>query len=882
MNAASPASSSLQTFSLNGKWKFKSFVPGQGMEKKVCAKDFPLNNWLDGNVPGSVQGSLCALGKLPDPFFNQNAMQYRFIEDLEWWYARDFDAPESILKRELFLNFDGVDTLSSIYLNGVELGKTRNMLTPYEFKAGHLIHAGRNRLAIRLDPIVKAARKKDTRGVIDLMNKYIKRKDDPALNWFAASYIRKANFAFGGDMSQRFLTVGIWRPVRLITRQTARILHPQIVTRLENNHQKANIILSFEIEKFARENTVLKLRLKITHGNNDIASSTLSLSAKKNKLTGKTSFAIQAPRLWWPNGMGEQNLYDLTMELFDANNRLIDVRNERFGLREVRLIQEKDPSDGGTTFTFAVNGAKVFAKGANWTPVDTLMDPVPKERYAKLVAMAKEANFNMFRINGFGIYEDDEFYAACDEAGIMIWHDFMFSDCMYPDDQKEFLEECRREGETIVRRLRNHPSIVLWCGNNEIDEIYYCSAFKHKAWKIWGEKIFHKVLPQVCKKLDSTRPYWPSSAWSAPGKFPLWDKMGDSHFYPTSGAGFQPTRHPYGRRIIRPISLENTSYRLYAKGRAKFYSEFGLAAVPSLENLEKTGDNLWPLKNNPFWEYHVAVSWPRPVEKFLKITNLLNGEFGKSRGLGDFIVLSQISQAATLKFAIEHFRSRKYSCSGALFWQYNDSWPTLSCSVVDYYLDKKIAWYWVKKAFAPLLLAFIETEKNHVDVMVVNDLPSSVAASVSLLKTNFQGITTMKEQKDVIIPANSKLKIRELELSRIKPGRKSEFLWAKLLVNGKLAAENRRFFALERDIPFPTCRLTAKIESISPKKHRLTVGTDVYARMVRIDMVKTKGTLSDNYFDLAPAEKREILIDVETSASFNPNSIAVSSLNSHP
>ncbi len=859
-------------FPLNGEWRFNSFNRGDGEKLKLHSENFSLDNWFQGNVPGSVQGDLLSLGDLPDPFFNQNAYQYRFIEEKEWWYAKEFTLPKNFQDKELFLKFEGIDTVSYIYLNGKRIAKTKNMFTPYEFKVADFLTPGKNRLLVKLEPVIKVGKEKDKRGFI---------KDD----WHTSAYIRKANFAYGGDMSQRLITVGIWRSVKIIGYDKARILNAQVITSLKNKNKKATISLSVEIEKFSSEELPLVLEIKVTQKNNHIINKKVPLILKGKKKVKKISFDIPDPKLWWPNGTGEQNLYNLSIELIDKRNCSIDIYEDRFGIRDVKLLQEEDKKEGGKTFTFVINGVKIFAKGANWVPADNLMYPIPKERYRNLIRLAKEANFNMFRINGFGIYEDEEFYRACDEMGIMIWHDFMFSDCMYPDDDEDFLKECRREGEIVVKSLRNHPCIALWCGNNEVDEIYYISGHSREEWKFWGEKIFHEILPEVCKRLDPTRPYWPSSAWSAPGKFPLWKEMGDYHFYPVSSsgsrssAGFRPTQHPYGKRILLPLSLENTSYRRYAKEKAKFYSEFGLASLPSIGSLKKTTDgNLWPIENNPFWEYHIAPSWPKPVKRFIEITNLLNSEFGESKDINDFILYSQISQAATLKFAAEHFRAREFSCSGALFWQYNDCWPTLTCSMIDYYLDKKIAYYWAKKAFAPLLITFIE-RGDYLEIWVVNDFLSEPKGAFILSKMDFFGEVSLNEEREIKIPSNSSVKIKEIKLSGLKVDKRSEFLWARLKVKEKTVAENRHFFSLQRDLSFPKCNLRKKVERKGKGRYEVFISSDTYALLVRIETGGIECELSDNFFDLAPRESKKIIATLKDEIEVF-NSLKIGALNS--
>ncbi|MBN1445534.1 MAG: glycoside hydrolase family 2 protein [Candidatus Omnitrophica bacterium] len=838
-----------ETISLDGKWRLVSFEPGEGKKAGAHKPGYPVDKWLGCSVPGSAQGALLSAGKIPSPFVGIKAEdKYRFIEEKEWWFAREFKVNKKLTDKTVFLKFHGIDTVSAIYLNGKKTGETCNMFIPYEFRINDFLRNGKNVLAVRLDPVGMAARRKDKKNIIE--TNY----------WLTASFIRKANFAYGKDMSYRMITAGIWRPVEIAGYGSARISNVHIVTNPYDKYRKAKVSVCTGIENFSSRKIPVSLRIRIV--------------SKKGELPGKDSFKLQGtlterkvsfdipnPELWWPNGTGEQNLYTAAVELLDAQGNTLDMHEERFGIREIKLIQDKDRKEGGETFIFAVNGKQVFAKGVNWVPADTLMYPIPAKRYRDLITAAKEANFNMFRINGFGIYEDEEFYRACDEAGIMIWQDFMFSDCMYNDKDKEFLDECQREGETVVKMLRNHPCIALWCGNNEVDEMYYTGASKDWRWQeAWGEKIFHRILPEICRKFDPSRPYWPSSAWSAPGKYPLWNKMGDYHFYPVSCGGFRPVKHPHGRAVRLPLSLENTSYRLYAKEKAKFYSEFGIGSIPCMETVKKSSGKmpLWPM-NNDFWTYYLSVGWPR---KFLEITSVLNTEFGNAKNPEEYIFYSQLGQALTFKFAMEHFRVRKPSCGGGLFWMYNDCWPTETCSIIDYYSKKKIAYYWAKKACSPLMLAFIETEKkDRLELWAVNDGLSEVEGEFLLSRRRFKGKTLSDERMRKTIPANCAMKLQSITIPRdIK--RNEEFLNAEFLVSGKTAADNRYFFSIFRDRKIPACNVTWSADRKSPGEFLINLETDVYACMVNIDTGKENYNLSDNWFDIMKGEKK--IVSVKT------------------
>jgi len=854
-------------FSLDGKWRLASFAPGEGEKAGAHKPDYPVNEWLRCSIPGSAQGALLSAGELSNPFVEKHADDYRFIEYKEWWFTREFTVDKRLLNKTVFLKFHGIDTVSTVYLNGKKVGETCNMFIPYEFRVNDFLHTGKNIMTVRLDPVTMVARRKDRRNIIE------------TLEWLVASFIRKANFTYGRDMSYRIITTGIWRPVEVAGYGEARIKNVCIVTKLHDRYRKAKIHVCTEIESFSNRKIPASLRIRIISGNGELTGGD-SFKLQDTRTERKVSFEISEPELWWPNGLGKQNMCTAVVELLDENENILDSQEERFGIREIRLMQEKDRKEGGKTFIFAVNGIQFFAKGANWVPADTLMYPIPAKRYRDLVTAAKEANFNMFRINGFGIYEDEEFYRACDEAGIMIWHDFMFSDCMYNDKDEEFLDECRREGEAAVKMLRNHPCIALWCGNNEVDEMYHTGANKDWRWQeAWGEKIFHEVLPEVCRKLDPTRPYWPSSAWSAPGKYPLWKKMGDYHFYPVSCAGFLPTKHPHGRAVRRPLSLENTSYRLYGKEKAKFYSEFGLGSIPCMETVKKSSGkmDLWPMEND-FWTYYLSVGWPRPPRRFLEISAVLNGEFGEAKNPEEYIFYSQLSQALTFKFAMEHFRARKPSCGGGLFWQYNDIWPTETCSIIDYYMKKKIAYYWAKKACSPLMVTFIEPgKKDRIDLWTVNDTLAEIEGELLLSRRNFRGKILEDERMKKTIPANCAAKLHSIVIPRdIK--RNEEFLNAEFLVNGESAADNKYFFSLFRDRKLPECSVTWGIGKTSPDEYLISLKTDVYACMVNIDTGDENCSLSDNWFDIIPGEKKNVVVRTAGKTEAEP-SVKVTVLN---
>lgn len=850
-----------EELSLDGDWSFRPFAFGEGQDLRVYERDHGLVGWFRGIVPGTVQGDLARLKHLPNSYWDRNARQYRAVEEKEWWYARDFDVPAPLLQKTVSLRFEGIDTIADIYLNGRKIGFAQNMFTPYEFEVTELLSEKGNRLAIRFDSPVRVGTQRDKRGIVALCEKKI---HPDKQGWHTCAYVRKGNYAYGGDMAQRMITVGLWRSVALVAHETARIRHCQVVTRPEET--KAVVNVTVDLERLSPDTSPLTVRLEVSDPRGGRVGEVVSLTAEQGQESVQTAVTVEHPELWWPNGVGTPSLHSLKIEVL-SNDDLLDTWEERFGIREVELLQEDDQVEEGKTFTFAVNGVKVFAKGANWVPADHHMTPVTRERYEKLLGSAKDANINMFRMNGYGVYEDDLFYELCDEYGIMLWHDFMFSDCMYPDDDPEFMAECGREAEIVVRRLRNHPCIVLWCGNNEIDEIYYLSGHKNpEVWGIWGESLFHELLPEICRRLDPGTPYWPSSAWSAPGVFPLAEELGDRHCYAWNAnvyralPGGGPYGGQYGESVQFPKTLENISYRLYARDKGKFYSECGQRGVPAVATLKELmkADQMWP-PDKEAWSYHsTQCHWgPDAFEKW----NILISEYVDIESLGtieDFVFWSQVSQAHCLKYVAELCRTREFSCSGALFWQYNECWPANTYSIVDYFLRKKAAWYWLRKAFSPLLVAFIENE-GKVELWVMNDRHEAVEARCEIACMTFSGETLAGEELTADSPGASATKIKEWELAAFEGEESERFLHAALVVQGEVVSENTFFFALHKDLAFPQCRLETEIEQTGPNEYAVSVTTDNYARLVTLELAgEPDCRLSNNFFDLPPKRQETI------------------------
>ncbi|MCS3868936.1 beta-galactosidase/beta-glucuronidase [Chryseobacterium ginsenosidimutans] len=471
-------------------WKFKN------------SKD---KNWLTATVPGTVHLDLMNNKIIPDPYKDENEKKVQWIENEDWDYQTSFTISAKELENQnIDLVFNGLDTFSEIYLNGKLLRKTDNMFRKWEIPVKQNLKIGDNLLQIKFKSSVN-------------VGKELAKKVPFTMPESPRSFVRKAQYQFGWDWGPRLVTAGIWKDVKLNFWNSAKIQNIKIE---QNSVTKQKAELNIQTEIFAQIEG--KYSISINNKKENI-------QLKKGKNTIQIPFIINNPKLWQPNGWGDPNLYDIKISLQKESNILAD-KIERIGLRTIELIQEKDAK--GKSFYFKVNGNPMYVKGTNWIPSDSFTPRITKEKYQKLIKDSKEANMNMIRVWGGGIYEDDEFYKTCDENGILVWQDFMFAGSFYPSDEK-FLNNVKEEVKNQVNRLQNHPSIALWCGNNEIDEAIvnwgYQKQFnysKEDSLQVWKDykKVFHEVIPnaidEVAAKDKST--YWPSftvNRMGSPRKF---------------------------------------------------------------------------------------------------------------------------------------------------------------------------------------------------------------------------------------------------------------------------------------------------------------------------------------------------------------------------
>ena len=801
---------------LNGVWKLYWFDFGhtEGQFKV----DYDDSTWLNTSVPGEVHETLLKYGLIEDPYFGLNNEKREWVEKVDWWYRKKFFVPLELKGMRVKLIFEGLDTFATIWLNGVKIGNSEDMFVPLIIDVTDKLRYGEwNVIAVRLGaPLYETIRRAGDFSEKNLL-------------WngnYARLYVRKAQYQYGWDWAPKLLTVGIWREVKLVAYDKA-IIADVYVRTLNITGNKATLEFNVEIESSGSYNVKIAVEGKCMESKFEHS---LETSVNEGINTVKFQVNVKDAKLWWPRGYGAQNLYDIKVKLI-INGNVEDEYRTRIGIRTVELITESDETPNGKVFYFRINGVKVFLKGANWIPADLLISRLNRERYKDILEMVVDGNHNALRVWGGGLVEYDEFYDLCDELGILLWHDFQFACGHYPEDER-FYELVKEEIKATVKRLRNHPSIILWCGNNENEMFDYYSGYG-----VTRPKLDFEIIPNVLKEVDPSRPYWPSSPWG--GAHPNDPEEGDRHNWDVYH-GLQP--------------IES-----YLEDTARFLSEFGMQAAPHIKTLKKfiPASKLWPISDHWLYHYHM----PERVLPYII-------EFGSPRDLRSYIFLSQLTQAIALKTAIEHCRRRKFACGGVLYWSLNAPWPNICWETIDYYGRPKMGYYFAKRAFSPVLVSPL-LKGNEIEVWIVNDTLRNISGSLSIKTIDLFDGTVIKEvQLTVFVDRNSSKKVSSIKLTQLNvKDPKRNVIFFEFKYDGGLA-KNYLFLVKHKDIEFHKSRLDVDVKRISYNNGDVIMDVEVkshgYSHLVFIDVAEDNIVIADdNFFELTDSESYTVRVRVK-------------------
>ncbi len=800
------------------------------------------NEWLPATVPGTVHTDLMANGKIEDPFYRLDEHDVQWVDKVDWEYKCTFQVGEEFLNRDAVqLDFKGLDTYADVTLNGTEILSADNMFREWKADVKDVLKEGENELHIVFkSPINEGIKKYDANDyVIPVSGNDLAEIGQVEGGKMVSVYTRKAGYHFGWDWGPRLVTSGIWRPIELKAWDEAKIEDLQIVQHAVTD-EKATFTAVFEINADSKG----KAKLSISTDGNLLASQNVQLQKGVNKYS--VDFEIQNPQLWWTNGLGEPHLYNLTGEVNIKERKV--TKDTRIGIRTLELVRDKD--EKGTTFYFKLNGHPVFMKGANYIPNDVFLPRVTDENYRKVIETARISNNNMLRVWGGGIYENDIFYDLCDEAGILVWQDFMFACAMFPGDDA-FLENVKQEAIDNVKRLRNHPSIAMWCGNNEI-----LAAWKGWGWekaerakseenadKIWQSyvDIFHKILPDVVNEYDPQRSYWGSSPSSGLG-IPADLVNGDEHYW-----GVWWGKEPFST---------------YATHLPRFMSEYGFQSFPEIATVRK-----YALPEDYDIFSDVMKSHQRSSIGNGTIEYYMLQEYKRPKNFESFLYVNHVLQAEGIKFGLEGHRRAMPFNMGSLYWQINDVWPVASWSSTDYYQKWKALQYYVKKGFEPVLVTpYVDDLK--LKVGIVNDYLEEVTAQLRLSLTDFNGKVIWEEMSVVEIPANSSDDYFDVNKNEFEYTYQRQLnnmvLVAELVKAGKTLSKNTFYFR-----PFKLLKVEKPNVEYTVSKadngFNIDLKTDKLAKSVYLQIGDEDGFFSDNYFDLLPNEK--VTINLKTNIS---------------
>ena len=784
-----------------------------GSDWRVCEagsneKSYPAT------VPGDIHNDLLKAGVIENPYYADNSKKCGWVVEKDWKYSKIFKVEK--LEDVTELIFDGIDTVSTVYLNGKEIAKTDNMFMQFRINVTDIIKIGENKLEV----VIHSIRKE--------LSKY------PSENYFGCFnvqriFIRKAQCHFSWDWAPDFPATGIWKDVYLETRHDTYIHDYKIKTDLDGH-------ITFFVN-MPESSEILKAReIEITVDGKTYHYDT---TAQKNFFTVK----IDNPKLWWPRFLGDQPLYDYKVKLF-SDGQFCDEKSGKFGIRTVRLEQKPKENPDGFTCQLLINETPVFLKGANWVPLDVMAGTITGEKYEKAIELAYEANFSMLRVWGGGIYENDIFYEICDKLGILVWQDFAYACADVPDNDFDFINRSIAEAEYQVYRLRNHPSLVIFCGGNE-------KTGSHGFNKKYGDKLIYYYIRGLVDHLDGTRPYFPSSPWGY-GDIGNTQSSGDSHVN-----SYQKSLK--SKREPNNIGIENFRdlLKTYDPSLA---SEIAVQGAPLLSSLRRyiPEKDLWPIGD--MINLHFMRNPYDGTEKFFSQIQqeVAAAFFGESDGIEDFCKKSTTVHSELARADLEHHKTIIGRCSGTMTWMFDDTWPSGAWSIVDYYMQPMPAYYALKRAYTPQNLIITKTMKGF-ELFVVNETQESFKYSVNAGICDLSDKGYGKEQTfKGTVGAYSSVSLYVFP----EDVPQNNLMYAKGKI-GENEYQTSMFATLWKEINWIEPEISVSYKKVDGGVEA-TFKTKNFARCVNLaDLDREDLIYGDNYFDMLPGTEKTVLIKGE-------------------
>ena len=762
--------------------------------------------WLPASVPGFLHLDLFSNHLIDDPFYRSNENKLGWIEEKTWEYRARFMLDSNFIqKNHIYITFSGIDTYTDVYLNDSLLLSCDNYFVTYNIKLDTLLE-GSNELLFVFHPTIEIASK-------------IQVNDEYDLPGNERVYVRKPQFHFGWDWGPRLIGCGITKNVTLKA--------------FNNAH-----ISNYYIETLSIEDNIAHMRLELELLDYHADAYKIEFMGQRYRIDSNTNsidFSIENPRLWWPRGYGSQYHYPLDLKLFNANDEFLDQINDRFAIRQIHLIQ--DQVHMGKGFKFQVNGLDVYAKGANYIPLDFFHTRVDSSMYRKALIDVVDANMNMLRVWGGGLYETDYFYDLCDSLGILVWQDFMFACAMYPGTE-DFMRSVEIEATQQIKRLRKHPSIALWCGNNENSEGWHRWGWQSNRSageidSIWTnyQGLFTKLLPKLVDSLSSSD-YWESSPKYGRGD-PKHQFIGDAHYW-----GVWHDIEPF----------KNFELKV-----PRFMSEFGFQSFPEMNALSK-----FTIDNDLSLDSEVIKSHQKHPRGNDLIKEYMQRDYKEPVNFESFVYLSQILQANGIRKGIEaHRRARPYNM-GTLYWQFNDCWPSVSWSSRDYYGNWKALHYAAKLAYEDLLISTVQSEDS-LFIYVVNDSKYYAKCDLLINHVDYDGNDLKQTTSSSTYDGFSSQLLKSIPLADYYSNDTIEnksYIDIKLLVDHKIKSRKIHHFVDPKDMNLSHSKITHVINKDS-LGYEIQLLSDVFVKDLMIECTY-EGRFDDNYFDLPANEPKRI------------------------
>lgn len=790
--------------SLDGVWQLRWNDTERGDRlARMLDGTAALDRAWSARVPGSVHETLIEHGVIEDPNLEANVLRCRWVEETKWYYRRTFRAPRLARGERAWIAFECLDLAAAVFLNGKLIGRHANAFYPFRAEVTQLLTAGENILVVEVESGLFRTMHKSADGLMPTESTQLTKRP----------WLRKTQSEHGWDWSPRLLNVGIPGHVRLETARSARWSECAILSELADDLVTGKVTARVFVEGLETRPVKTRLTVRVAGQEKSVP---VTIQPGMNKV--EAVVPVAKPKLWWPVGHGKQPLYTVEVDL-----KGVGSTKKRIGFRHVRVNQDKHP-ETGRYFIVEVNRKPIFCKGGNLVPADLILSRIDRKRYQTLIDRALESNFNLLRVWGGGLYESHDFYELCDKHGILVWQEFIYACAKYPTIDPEFLADVKREAVHQIRRLAHHASLVIWCGNNEMECGNYDWGYDNGV-AFPDYSLFHMVLPRLLMEEDGTRYYQPSSPFSPGLISPGADHVGD--------------QHPWG------IGFSKTDFRKYRDMISRFPNEGGILGPNSLPTLractDRIGSFAWELHDNSvtYWDWipcytpdKMLADWTgRPVSRMT---------------LEDYVYWGGVVQGAALGEYIRNFRRRMFSSAAAIFWMYNDVWPcTRSWTTVDYYLRRTPAFWPVKRAMEPVTLA-ITREDNKVRVYGINEGPE-LTGSLRFGLLGLSGSYPVDRTVAVTLPANASTPVAEWDAAQWdKRGIRAHVAFAILHANGREVARDTLILPLFKEMQWPKARVNVKLAG-----GKAVFTSRTFAWRVCLDLDGEKA-LPDNFFDVYP------------------------------